>query len=57
MKTGTTSTSYNMLNSSKPLTNTFHGVDSDSNSLGGTILKSGANKAPFLLKRQVFEPV
>ena len=35
MKTGTTSTSYNMLNSSKPLTNTFHGVDSDSNSLGG----------------------
>ena len=33
-----TSISYNMLNWSKPLTNTFHGVDSDSNSLGGTIL-------------------
>ena len=28
----------------------FHGVDSDSNSLGGTILKSGGNKPPFLMK-------
>ena len=25
---------FNLLNPSNPLTNTFHGVDSDSNSLG-----------------------
>ena len=33
----------------------FHGVDSDSNSLGGTILKSGGNKPPFLVKNQLFK--
>ena len=33
----------------------FHGVDSDSNSLGGTILKSGGNKPPFLIYNRVYK--
>ena len=55
MKTGTTSTSYNMLNSSKSLTNTFHGVDRDLNSLGGTIYKKRTKKSSFLLKILVYK--
>ena len=41
---------FNLLNPSNPLTNTFHGVDSDSNSLGGTIFKATYSVAFLVLK-------